>query len=54
MHKVSHPAHGSLVAHHVDSDQARTAAIVRSLETVTRTMGYFSDVESARSKADGP
>jgi hypothetical protein len=41
------------VADRVDSDRARTAAIVRSLETVTRTMGYFSDAERAGSKADG-
>jgi len=41
------------VADRVDSDHARTAAIVRSLENVTRAMGYFSDAESAGSKADG-
>jgi hypothetical protein len=31
------------VADRTDSDHARTAAIVRSLENITRAMDYFSD-----------
>jgi DNA-binding transcriptional LysR family regulator len=32
------------VADRTDADQSRTAAIIRSLEAVTRAMGYFSEI----------
>ena len=41
------------VADRADSDHARTAAIIRSLENITRAMGYFSGGESADSKTGG-